>query len=101
VTLRHEMVLTRENGNQVRLVAICPGTHFNVSLTDMFAIVTRNGQDEKEYFYPKKGHKDMDGMSVEDYVKHGRMGLLSVVRPHEIIKIFLECKEISASQINQ
>jgi hypothetical protein len=100
MTLRHEMALTRKNGDQVRLVAICPGGHFDFSFIDMFAIVKRNGQDEETYFYPKMGPKDMSGMSIEDYVKDGRVGLLSVVRPHEMIKLSLEIQEMSASQAN-
>lgn len=97
MTLRHEMTLNRDNGDVVRLIAIkgCdPIGHlssdgFCYSSINMFAAVTFDGQETEEYFHPEQGPKSMNGMSVDEYVKHGRVGLISVVRPHEIIKISL------------
>ena len=97
--MRHEKVFVREDGSTVTIVNIASTTD-DLGF-DVFAFVDRAGAT-KEYYYPKLSpHKSLGGLSVDEYIKHGRQGLLSVARPHELIKTNLELREkLKAQQSN-
>lgn len=89
--MRHENLLTREDGTQIRLVAIyCPNP-IGTSSIDCFALVkTPQAADWSCVTYGPTGDKSLGGLSVDEYIKFGRKGLLSIVRPNEIFKVSQE-----------
>jgi len=92
--MRHEKRIERNDGTVVRLVAVYMPNLFGPDAIDNFALVQRKGADDWELYTPdRSSDKSLGGLSVDEYVKYGRKGLLCVVRPHEIIKVNIELNE--------
>jgi len=92
--MRHEKIIERENGAVIRLVVISMQNVFGPDFRDIFALVKYKDPDTWELFTPRNTFdKNLGGLSVDEYMKRGRKGLLSVVRPHEILKAGMELDE--------
>jgi len=93
--MRHEKRIKRDDGAIIKLVTI---GHLSVFTRapeiDMFAVVRDPATSQDKYYYPTLQEKNLGGLSVVEYVQKGRKGLLSVVRPHEIIGSILDVREM-------
>ena len=94
MTRRHEKVLNREDGSTVRLVAeYCP-SFFTKPSINYYAFIQPKGSKEWKLFTPHSSpDKSLNGLSVDEYFKRGRKGLLSIVTPAEILKAGMELHE--------
>lgn len=85
--MRHEKLFTRDDGTLIRLVAEYWPYPTGGGSVVHYALVKTPNDTNWNLFSP---HNDIDkslgGLSVDEYVAHGRKGLMAVVRPHEIIK---------------
>lgn len=92
--MRHEKTFHREDGSTVVIVIIGMHSLFTMKMEcDMFAIVKKNNEANK-YYHPSRSVDKNLKTSVSEYVSHGRKGLMSVARPHEVIKTRLEFDEL-------
>lgn len=86
----HTKTLTRPDGTIVQLTAeYFPDWRMIGDITvGYFARVQAPGQDGWTLVADGvPADKSLGGRSVEEYVRHGRQGLMAVVRPHEIIAV--------------
>ena len=86
------LTLNREDKSTVNLVAsYFPNPRNTKSVQsqfDYYAVVTNeHGLGRTVYTANDNRAKGLDGLSVDEYVQRGRVGLMSVVRPHEIFKV--------------
>lgn len=92
--MRHEKRLHREDGSTVRLVAEYWPSPISESSTKFYALVKRSNSENWQLFTPhRSADKSLGGLSVDEYTKRGRKGLLSVVSPSEILKASIELNE--------
>ena len=89
-------VLSLENGDTtVHLIATyCPdyrATNDISGTIDMYALVDAPNEMRKVVTYEYAG-KSLNGMSVEQYIKEGRVGLMKYVRPNHIFKLSAQLK---------
>ena len=84
-----QKVFKQSDGNNVIITNIANYNIFrNQYEFNVFAKVNN------KYYYPGPYEKTLNGLFVDEYIKHGRKGLLSVVRPHELIKTRLELEKL-------
>lgn len=89
-------VYERKDGTHVQLVAnYMPNVWSCDSIEkqiEYYAVVRHTGETETTLYNENRKDpiKDMNGLSVAGYVRSGRVGIMSVVRPHEIIKAKLK-----------
>lgn len=80
----------RDDGSVVILVAsYFPDPRTIKSLVSQFGFyaLVRHPEREVQVLTPENGSKSLNGLSVDEYIKHGRVGLMSAVRPHELFKV--------------
>lgn len=100
------LTLNRSDNTTVHLVAsYMPNPRIaNASLSsqfDYYAVVYSDKSDHPSVFTPVIGTKSLNGLSVDEYSQRGRVGLMSVVRPHEVIKANLGLqKKLTASTLH-
>lgn len=91
------IILERDNGVIIELVASFFPDFRNMgsleSQFDFYALQKEEGKETKVFTPENNPNKSLNGLSVNEYIKHGRIGLLSVVRPHEIFKVSKKLKE--------
>ena len=92
--MKHEKILIRENGDTVTIIhiGIFNDITNSVEVYSIFVKVKANDGDTK-FYYPTPYNPSLEGLSVEEYIKRGRKGIMSMVRPHELLKASLEFKE--------
>lgn len=89
--MRHEKLLHRGDGSTVKLVAEYMSSPIGRSSIQYYALVKFENSGNWQLFTPHHSvDKSLGGLSVDEYVKRGRKGLLSVVRPAEILKAGIE-----------
>jgi hypothetical protein len=90
------IIFQRDNGLEVELVASYFPNPFNSgslgSNFDYYALVRENGNPTR-CVHPESGSKSLNGMSVDEYIEKGRVGLMAVVRPHELFKVAKKLEE--------
>jgi hypothetical protein len=89
--MKHCKEFKRKDGSTVTIIQIGCFNPISKSLEiySEFAKVTKEGNDPK-FYHPTPYNPSMNGLSVDEYIKSGRKGLISVVRPHELLKTRLE-----------
>jgi hypothetical protein len=89
------MILQRDDNTTVEIIASYFPDFRNIgSVTSQFgfyALVDKPGQT-RQVVTPENGTKSLSGLSVEQYIRSGRVGLMAVVRPHELIKVSAKLK---------
>lgn len=93
------LILERVNGTIVHLICTYAANPFSLgslrSQFDTYAVVETPGAEHRKVFtHETPPNKSLNGMSVKEYIDHGRVGLMSVVRPNELFKVsdLLEAK---------
>ena len=84
--IRTETIFKRKNGKIIILIQIANKDVLSQKIEiDSFAKIIVN--DKVQYVYPNDSFdKSLYGMSVEEYIIHGRKGLISILEYNEIIK---------------
>jgi len=84
--IRTETVFKRKTGETIVLIQIADKDIFTQQIEiDTFAKIIFN--NETKYVYPNNSFdKSLNGLSVDEYISHGRKGLVSVLKPNELIK---------------
>ena len=89
-------VLSLENGDTtVHLIATYCADYRNMNdisgVIDVYGLVDAPNEMRKVVTYEYAG-KSLNGMSVEQYIKEGRVGLMKYVRPNHIFKLSAQLK---------
>jgi len=82
-----ETTFFRKDGSKVKLVQIAYNNLFSPEIgIDTFAVVSRQGKEDKYHYPCDFPNKSMNGLTVEQYSRSDRNGLLAVLKPIEILK---------------
>lgn len=86
--MKCETRIERKDGTIIRLVSDGIFNVFTGKLDcNCYALVKFPGSNEENLFTSANDpDKTLKGLSVDEYIKRGRKGLISMVRPHEILK---------------
>lgn len=79
-------VIQRQDGSEVRIVVeqmIGLGLHNSIGVY----VFSRETPDQLWVLRSDRPHPDWRGMSVDDYMVHGRSEMLQLVSPGEILKL--------------
>lgn len=92
--IRFEKIFVRDNGSVVRFVQIYSPSPIGVAGWDLFALVREAGHDSERLVTPYSSpDKSLGGLSVEEYMRAPKKGLLGVLSTGELLKAGQEAKE--------